>query len=124
MAINHKVKHLNRRKAIRKKCVDCSAGSYKEVEVCEFTDCPLHPYRSGQGAQNAKARSKAIRRYCLWCVCDQQGEMWNCPSYDCTLWPYRKSKTERIENTISLPKTLHIEALQEDESASEHTSSG
>lgn len=34
-------------KAIREKCLDCSCGSYKEVELCPMTKCALHPYRLG-----------------------------------------------------------------------------
>jgi len=34
-------------KAIRKKCLDCSMGSKKEVRLCPMTDCPLYPYRMG-----------------------------------------------------------------------------
>ena len=35
-------------KAIRAKCLDCSAGSDKEVRECRATSCPLHPYRMGK----------------------------------------------------------------------------
>ncbi len=103
-------KILNRRKSIRAKCLDCTGGSYKEVTDCEFDDCPLFPYRSGQGKQDAKARSKSIRKYCLWCA-EQQGEIWDCPSIDCGLWPYRKSKVERPSEIKTLPKESHIEAV-------------
>jgi hypothetical protein len=34
-------------KAIRRKCLDCSAGSAHEVLHCPITDCPLYPYRLG-----------------------------------------------------------------------------
>ena len=34
-------------KAIRKKCLDCCGGYTKEVELCDITDCTLHPYRFG-----------------------------------------------------------------------------
>ena len=104
-------KILNRRKSIRAKCLDCSGGSYSEVSNCDFTGCPLYPYRSGQGKQNARARSKAIRKYCLWCCAEQQGEMWDCPAIDCELWPYRKSKVERPVEIKTLPKESHIEAV-------------
>lgn len=48
-------------RAIRAKCLDCSAGSAQEVLDCTFKDCPLHPYRSGRnpsrkGAGNSKAK--------------------------------------------------------------------
>ena len=103
----------NRRKSIRERCLNCSGWSYKEVTDCEFKDCPLYPYRSGQGKQNAKARAKAIKEYCLWCVNGQRGEMLNCQSIDCELWPYRKSKVERPIKMESLVKKEHMGTLSE-----------
>ena len=35
-------------KAIRKKCLDCSGGSFKEVELCPIDDCFLYTYRFGK----------------------------------------------------------------------------
>jgi len=35
-------------KAIRKKCLDCSAGSFKEVKLCPLIDCSLYLYRFGK----------------------------------------------------------------------------
>lgn len=32
-------------RAIRKKCLECSGNSRKEVENCAFKDCTLWPYR-------------------------------------------------------------------------------
>jgi len=52
---------LNRRKAIRERCLNCTGWSYKMVKECPCNDCPLHPYRSGQGKQNAKKRFVAIK---------------------------------------------------------------
>ena len=34
-------------KAIRAKCLDCSADQPKEVRLCPITDCPLYPFRMG-----------------------------------------------------------------------------
>ncbi len=107
------ITRFNRRKSIRKKCLDCSGFSPKEVTNCKFKDCALYPYRSGRGKQNPKARSEAIRKYCLWCVVDQRNEMLKCPSIDCELWPYRKSQIERPAKFKSLQKNDHIEALSE-----------
>jgi hypothetical protein len=50
-------------KAIRKKCLECTCGSPKEVKECHITDCPLHPYRFGKnpkrvGIGNHKANIK------------------------------------------------------------------
>lgn len=96
-------KDLNRRKAIRERCLNCVAWSPKEVEKCEFGSypkdtkyyCPLYPYRLGVGKQDPKARNKAIRDHCLWCCADQPGEVWKCVSKYCPLFPYRKTKTNR-----------------------------
>lgn len=35
-------------KAIRKKCLDCSGNSSKEVKECVIADCPLFSYRFGK----------------------------------------------------------------------------
>ena len=41
-------KHLDTPiKTIRKKCLDCSCGSYKEVRICPVIGCALYPYRMG-----------------------------------------------------------------------------
>ena len=34
-------------KAIREKCLDCCAGSTKEVDKCTLKRCPLYHYRYG-----------------------------------------------------------------------------
>jgi len=90
-----KVVNLNRRKAIREKCLNCAGWCHKEVTNCTVTDCILYPFRSGQGKQNAKARAKSIRKYCLWCMNGQHGEISRCSSKDCSLFPYRKTRTDR-----------------------------
>ena len=40
-------------KAIRKKCLECCFGSYKEIRECEVTGCALHPYRMGRRPDSA-----------------------------------------------------------------------
>ena len=35
-------------KAIRKKCLDCTAGSRKEIRLCPAVECALYPYRFGR----------------------------------------------------------------------------
>jgi hypothetical protein len=35
-------------KTIRLKCLDCTAGSRKEVRLCTVVQCPLYPYRFGR----------------------------------------------------------------------------
>lgn len=34
-------------KAIRAKCLECCAGSFKEVRMCSLKNCPLWPYKNG-----------------------------------------------------------------------------
>ena len=107
--IGLKVVDLNRRKAVRERCLNCSGWIHKEVANCEFPDCPLYPFRSGQGKQNAKARAKAIRKYCLGCMNGQFGEVSKCPSTECPLFAFRKIQTDRSTEIKSLPKKSHIE---------------
>ena len=40
-------------KAIRKKCLDCSYWSPKEVRECTVIDCPIYPYRFGRRPDKA-----------------------------------------------------------------------
>ena len=40
-------------RAIRKKCLECGGGSYKEVRLCPVTECPLHFYRMGKNPLRA-----------------------------------------------------------------------
>ena len=35
-------------KAIRAKCMDCTAGSRTEIQNCPIQNCPLHPFRFGK----------------------------------------------------------------------------
>jgi hypothetical protein len=119
-----KVLDLNRRKAIRERCLNCAGWSHKKVTSCTLIDCPLYPFRSGQGKQNARDRSKSIRKFCLWCVNGQHGEISKCPSTDCSLFPYRKTRTDRSKEIKSLPKKGHIEACFEDKTESEYQSIG
>ncbi len=89
------IKDLNRRKAIRERCLNCSAWSPKEVKNCIFLDCQLYRFRLGIGNQDPRERSKVIREYCLWCCADQPGEVRKCVSRYCPLFPYRQYKTDR-----------------------------
>ncbi len=115
---------INRRKAVRERCLNCAGWFHKEVTNCTFTDCPLYPFRSGQGKQNAKARSKAIRNYCLWCMNSQLGEVSRCPSKDCSLFPYRKTRTDRSTEIKSLSKKGHIGPYFERKKEKEYLSMG
>lgn len=41
-------------KAIRLKCLECSAGSRKEVRDCGVVECPLLAFRFGRNPQREK----------------------------------------------------------------------
>ena len=126
LAIQHKhrskVVNLNRRRAIRERCLNCSAWSTSEVLNCEFTGCALYHFRSGQGKQNAKLRSKAIRDYCLWCVVGSRLEVSKCPSSDCSLFAYRNSTLDRSAEIKSIPKSSHIEPVSGNKTENEYQS--
>jgi len=92
---------LNRRRAIRERCLDCSAGSTKDVAECSLTDCALFPFRIGRGKQNPKVRDKAIRSYCLWCCTGQPSEVRLCPSSDCSLHPFRQARENHQNAPLS-----------------------
>lgn len=49
-------------KAIRKKCLDCSGDSFKEVDLCPITDCSLYPYRYGKRPETAGGQGKKVSR--------------------------------------------------------------
>lgn len=49
-----RVKTLTPIKAIRAKCLSCSAGQPREVKLCPITSCPLFEYRSGHRPPTAK----------------------------------------------------------------------
>jgi len=108
-----KIVNLNRRRAIRERCLNCSAWVPSEVTNCEFGDCQLFPFRSGKSRQDAVARNKAIRQYCLWCCADQPGEVSKCPASGCPVWCYRKGQVDRSAEIKSLPKKGHIGAFFE-----------
>ena len=59
-------KKLPPMKAIRRKCLECCAGSSHEVKECRICDCTLWPYRSGRagrvGATLTEEQKAALRR--------------------------------------------------------------
>lgn len=118
----HKIVNLNRRKAIRERCLNCTGWIPKEVSKCEFIDCPLHPFRSGKGKQNPKIRAKAIRDYCLWCMAGKRSEIAKCVSPDCSLFPYRLCGVDRSTEIKSMPKKEHIEPVSADKNKKEYQS--
>jgi len=105
----YKIVDLNRRKAIRERCLNCTGFSYAEANRCEHVDCPLHRFRSGKGKQDAKDRNQAIRKFCLWCMNDSINEVSKCTAPDCSLFAYRKSKLDRSIKIDSMQKINHIE---------------
>lgn len=56
MAVEHtfiskcglKTKNLTGMSAIREKCLECSAWSFKDVKLCPAKDCALYPFRFGR----------------------------------------------------------------------------
>ena len=48
----------NPKSAIRAKCVECSGGSLKEVQVCPVTTCALHPFRMGENPFHKKTAAR------------------------------------------------------------------
>ena len=61
-------------KAIREKCLDCSAGSSYEVSMCVCPTCALFPYRMGLNSASAKTTNKkrgsAVKMQPVAEVCD------------------------------------------------------
>ena len=86
------MKKLTPLKSIRKKCVDCQEVA-NDIKNCEFTNCPLYPFRMRKG----RAKLRDIRKYCLDCMNGQWKEVKFCPndgkqSTLCPLYPYRFGK--------------------------------
>ena len=102
---------MNRRKAIRQRCLDCSAHNAADVRECKNSSCPLWPYRMSTEKQNPKHRNIAIRSYCLWCVGGKTSEVSDCPVKNCPLYPFRLSTISR--STPFSISTGHIEATME-----------
>ena len=57
------MRNLTPVKAIRAKCLDCSAWQPSEVRNCIIPDCPIYPYRLGKNPN----RSGMTRRTGLPC---------------------------------------------------------
>jgi hypothetical protein len=105
-----KTLNLNRRRAIREKCLNCSCWNFKEVATCKFRDCALHPYREGTGKQNPNDRDRAIKGYCFWCMAGQRAEIAKCVSVHCALFRFRRGKAEKA---LPMLKKAHGEAFLE-----------
>ena len=107
-----RIKNLNRRQAIRERCLNCSGWEVSAVSGCSFSDCPLWNYRTAAGKQNPKARAKDIIKYCLWCCAGQRAEVSKCPDTLCPLWPFRKTAIDRSTEIVSNPEIERIEPCQ------------
>ena len=108
-----KIVNLNRRKAIRERCLNCAGWSHNDVKNCEFQDCDLYPFRFGTERQNAQKRHSAIRNYCLhYCCVGNKHELYKCPSTDCSLYAYRKSYTDNSVKISPNKKEGHIQQDQ------------
>jgi len=107
-----RIKNLNRRQAIRERCLNCSGWEVSQVTKCEFIDCPLWNYRTAAGKQNPKARAKALSQYCLWCCAGQRAEVLKCPDTLCPLWAFRKTAIDRSIEALLNPETPRIEPRQ------------
>lgn len=86
---------INRRKAIREKCLDCSSWLKNEVKNCSFNGCKLYGFRLAIGQQNAKARKEAIHRHCKLCSGGGSKEVKKCPTETCALYAFRLSTPDR-----------------------------
>lgn len=60
-------KRPTRKRAIREKCLECSAGQRNEVKNCTVKSCPLYPFRMGKDPfRTAGARpnnGEALKRW-------------------------------------------------------------
>ena len=104
---------LNRKKAIRERCLNCSGWKAVEVELCKQTDCQLYKYRMNGNNQNAKKRDRDLRKYCLACCNGSLNEVNKCPALDCPLYAFRKTKVDRSIEIKSESCRGHIEAFSQ-----------
>ena len=91
----YKIVDLNRRTAIREKCLNCSGWNAAEVKRCQQTDCHLYKFRMNGKNQNAKERDEAIKKNCLECCCGSSHEVKKCPSKDCPHYAFRNARLDR-----------------------------
>lgn len=97
-----KGKSFNRRQAVAWRCLDCGGGSYSARSNCHHVICQLHPYRTGQGKQDATARKQAIRTYCKdFCMADSTAYVSTCSSPDCVLYAFRLSRVANVGEVVA-----------------------
>lgn len=47
-------------KAIRAKCLDCTAGQFIEIRLCPCTGCPLYEYRMGKRPKGEESITEEV----------------------------------------------------------------
>ena len=88
----------NPKDAIRAYCLECTAGSVKEVKNCTSTNCPLYLLRMGK-KRAGSTRLKAIRQFCVDCQGGRTAAN-GCTTFDCELHNYRYgAMSERVGAT-------------------------
>ena len=52
--------YLTPLKSIRKKCLQCMSGHYKEIRLCPSENCPLYQYRMGKNPKIVEIAKKRM----------------------------------------------------------------
>ncbi|HBM15778.1 MAG TPA: hypothetical protein DD381_05460 [Lentisphaeria bacterium] len=66
---------MNRRKAIKARCLDCSGGEIADVWNCKCPDCKLYPYRAECKMPSGRLSiAKIIKEYCQWSQQSAKGQ--------------------------------------------------
>ena len=84
---------LTPRKAVRLRCLDCSAWIPSEVKNCTHKHCILYPYRMGEG----RISVKTIRKECIACMDGQHLLVKGCSDGACSLYSFRMGKNPNIQ---------------------------
>jgi len=91
------VKGLTPIRAIRARCVDCSAGEFSRITDCNVPKCALFAYRHGKRPEpgpGIKTPIKTIRTRCLQCN-GTPNEVKLCRVTTCELFQYRLGRNPR-----------------------------
>lgn len=92
---------MNRRQAIRNRCIDCSGHLLLEVRECKHKTCKLYPFRMKESnGKTAKQRDKAIKSYCRWCMGDSRHLVSHCPAKNCSLYKFRNTNSNKKEGVL------------------------
>ena len=57
----YEAKVKNPKTAIRARCIQCTNGQMKEVQLCPCTTCALHPFRMGENPFNKRTAERLAR---------------------------------------------------------------